>query len=129
MANWRRHVTIGRVAAVAFVGVGLYHAAGPWLFGYQGVFAPAVNHLAGGLVVAALGAVRVAGGRWAWWATGLAAAVGVWLILSPAVLDYGTHPLAHSHALWAGGLTLLFAGLAALARAVTAAQKVERQPG
>jgi hypothetical protein len=105
--------TWGRLVGLLFVLGGLWHAAAPWLFGYTDLTAAKVSNVVTGLILAVLGAVRVAGVRG--WPLAVGAVVAVWVLIAPLALGFGRRGLAANESLWGGLMVLALAGIAALA--------------
>jgi hypothetical protein len=105
------HYPLQRILGAFFVVGGLWHAASPWIQRFSEERAAVVSCLISGLALAAVGAcvMIVRGGRLL---TGLAAAIGVWVMVAPAILGVGNWMMLNE-AYWGGPLTLVLAAIAA----------------
>lgn len=94
-----------------FVVGGLWHAASPRIQGYSESQAAVVSDVASGLALAAVGAAHILlrGGRIT---TGLAAAIGLWVLIAPAILGVNNWMMMNE-AVWGGPITLVLAAIAA----------------
>ncbi|MBN9120747.1 MAG: SPW repeat protein [Planctomycetes bacterium] len=112
---WGRNLGIQRSIGLLLTVGGLWHAASPWISRYSNVTAAAASNVASGLVLAAVGAALAAlrGGAGLTWAAG---AIGVWVLIAPAVLGFGGPGLPANEAIWGGPITIVLAVLAGLDR-------------
>jgi hypothetical protein len=88
--------------------VGLLILLSPWLMGFVEARAPTINAIVVGGLIIALSALAIR--RLEAWEEWLQIALGVWLILSPWLLDYGAaHGARSSHVALGLLITLLAA--------------------
>lgn len=78
--------TVQRLSATN-AGIGVWLILAPFVLGYAEVVALLWNALACGLLLIALGLIRVRAPRTTAWASHTDAGIGVWLVLAPFVLD------------------------------------------
>jgi hypothetical protein len=105
---------IVRIAGYVIALFGLWHAAAPWTMGYGDSNTAVASDVAAGITLAVLGTV-LAGGNGLGWAGRVAACVGLWALVAPAVLGFSDRPAAALEALWVGPLTIGLAAVAILA--------------
>jgi len=112
---WDRTIGFQRSIGILLTVGGLWHAAAPWINGYSNLTALTTSNVASGLTLAAVGVVFVAlrGGMGLSWAAG---AIGVWVLIAPAVLGFGGPGLAMNEAVWGGPITIILAIIAGLER-------------
>jgi hypothetical protein len=103
----------GRVLSALFILGGLWHAISPWVYGYADLRAAVVGNVVSGLVLALFGLIRAFGVRG--WPTLACAIVGVWILIAPHAMGFGARGFAANEALWGGLMTIVVAGITALA--------------
>ncbi len=104
------HYPLQRIVGGLFVVGGLWHAASPWTQRYADIPLAVTNNVASGLALATVGLLVMLfrGARVLNWAAG---AIGLWVIVSPAIL--GIHNwMALNQAYWGGAITLVLMAIA-----------------
>lgn len=100
------------------VAVGVWEFFAPWIWGYSRYTTPLVNDLILGALIFIFGIIAATTAyAWPSW---FKVAFGVWLIISPFVLNYGYVPGAASNDVIVGIIVGLLALIAALGRTGTA---------
>jgi hypothetical protein len=101
-----------------FVGIllvvgGLWHAAAPWVFGYAANRPAMISNIVAGtaLTLVGVGIIWLRGAAWLNW---IGAVVGVWVMISPAVLGIGPQWMAMVEANWGGLLAIAVITISAL---------------
>jgi hypothetical protein len=112
---WGRALGFQRSIGLLLTLGGLWHAAAPWINGYSNLTGATASNVASGLALAAVGVAFTVlrGGTWLSWVAG---AIGVWVLIAPAILGFGGPGLAMNEAVWGGPITIILAVIAGLER-------------
>lgn len=113
--GWWAAFDMRRLIGVLLALGGLWHAAAPWIFGYEDVPAAVASNVISGLALTAVGIAFAAlkGGSWL---SGVGAAIGVWVLFAPPVLGFHHRPFALHEAIWGGPLVLVLIAISLVDR-------------